>query len=146
MTLNSFGETIRRIEAERKSEARAAIDAGWTEADHPAKCCPHLLESRPLTKREGRSLEELERLRDKAGGKAKWWTDAAARKQAELDARESARPQFDHGMLQLSLKTRQRGSSADMRMWRDLEHAKERAAHFTRLANKYTEQIEKRTK
>lgn len=40
MKSNSFGETVRRIEAERKSEAEAAIAAGWTEADHPHKCCP----------------------------------------------------------------------------------------------------------
>lgn len=36
----SLADTIRRIEAERLLEAQAAIDAGWTEADHPEKCCP----------------------------------------------------------------------------------------------------------
>ena len=54
MNLNSFGETIRRIEAERLLEAQAAIDAGWTEADHPGKCCP----AGPSTKGPVRTHEQ----------------------------------------------------------------------------------------
>lgn len=54
MKPNSFGETIRRIETERKSEAEAAVAAGWTEADHPEKCCP----AGPTTKRPARTHEQ----------------------------------------------------------------------------------------
>lgn len=140
---NSFGETIRRIEAERLAEAEAAIAAGWTEADHPDKCCPPE-QITPQPKRAGRSLEELERLHAKAGGKAKWWTDAAARARAELDRLDAARPQFDHGMLNTPVGPRAREADRGQRIWRDLEHRKERAAHFTRLTLKYQDQIEKR--
>lgn len=50
----SFMETIQRIEAERLAEAQAAIDAGWTEADHPDKCCP----AGPTTKGPVRTHEQ----------------------------------------------------------------------------------------
>lgn len=143
MKLNSFGETIRRIEAERKAEAEAAIAGGWTEADHPDKCCPHLVTT-PQPKREGRSIEELERLRAKAGGKAKWWADAATRAQAELDRLDAAKPRFDHGMLNTPVGPRAREADRGQRIWRDLEYRKERAAHFTRLESKYATQLSKR--
>lgn len=54
MKLNGFGETIRRIEAERLAEAHAAVAAGWTETDHPAKCCP----AGPTTKGRARTHEQ----------------------------------------------------------------------------------------
>lgn len=40
MKLTGFGQAIADVEAERLTEAQANIDAGWTEADHPEKCCP----------------------------------------------------------------------------------------------------------
>ena len=141
--LNSFGETIRRVEAERKAEAEAAVAAGWTEADHPDKCCPHLV-STPQPKRADRSVEEIERLRDKAANRAKWWADAVTRKQAALDARDAARPRFDHGMLNLPVGPRAREANAGDRMWRELEVAKERAKHFDRLTVKYAAQLQAR--
>lgn len=54
MSLTPFGETIRRIEAERKAEAQAAVAAGWAEADHPGKCCP----AGPTTKGPARTHEQ----------------------------------------------------------------------------------------
>lgn len=143
MKPNSFGETIRRIEAERKAEAEAAIDAGWTEADHPEKCCPHLVTT-PQPKRAGRSLEDLERLRTKAAGKATWWEHAANRAQAIIDIADAAKPRFDHGMLNTPIAGRQRGMNAELRRLSQLSHAKERAGHFTRLTLKYQDQIQKR--
>lgn len=54
MKLNSFGETIRSVEAERMAEATAAVAAGWTEAAHPDKCCP----AGPTTKGPVRTHEQ----------------------------------------------------------------------------------------
>lgn len=141
MKLTAFGETIRRIENERLEEARAAVANGWTEADHPAKCCPP---AAPQPKRAGRPLDEVKRLRTRAANKAKWWADAVIRKQAVLNARETARPRFDHGMLNTPVGPRAREAEAGQRMWRELEAAKGRAAHFARLERKYAEQIERR--
>lgn len=143
MKLNSFGETIARIEAERMAEARTAIDAGWEPSDHPDVCCPP---AKSQLKRSVRPIEEIERLRAGALNRAKWWTDAASRAQAELDTREAARPRFDHGMLNTPVGPRARDADATQRIWRDLEYRKDRAKHFGRLAEKYTQQIEKRTK
>ena len=143
MKLSPFGATIARIEAERKAEAQAAIAAGWTEADHPEKCCPPD-KSTPQPKRAGRSLEEVERLRKAAANKAKWWSDAAKRTQLAIDHADAENPKFDHGMMQLSLKVRQRGMSTELRRSRDLEYQNERRKHFERLAEKYQAQIEKR--
>lgn len=142
MKLTAFGETIRRIEAERLEEARAAVANGWTKADHPTKCCPP---ATPQPKRAGRPLDEVKRLHTRAANKAKWWADAVIRKQSALDAREAARPKFDHGMLNLPLKQRMRAEDAGQRMWRELEAAKGRAAHFSGLERKYAEQIERRS-
>lgn len=141
--LNSFGETIRRIEAERLEQARQAVADGWTEQDHPTKCCP------PKTvqpKRNGRPIEEVQRLLDRALDKGKQWTDSMNRLQAELDQIDNDRLKFDHGMMQLSLKTRRKGMSREMQTWRSLEHAKERAIHYQNLAGKYQDQINKRSK
>lgn len=143
--LNSFGETIRRIEAERLAEAQAAIADGWTEEDHPAKCCPPGAET-PQSKRSGRSIEEIERLRRKAENKAKWWADAAARAQAELDRRDASRPQFDHGMLNMPVAPRAREANAGDRIWRDMEYQKQRAEHFRHLEKKYAAQLERLSK
>lgn len=143
--LNSFGETIRRIEAERLAEAQAAIADGWTEEDHPAECCPPETKP-PQPKRSGRSIEEIERLRRKAENKAKWWADAANRAQAELDRRDASRPQFDHGMLNMPVAPRAREASAGDRIWRDMEYRKQRAEHFRHLEKKYAAQLEKKAK
>lgn len=142
MKLNSFGETIRRIEAERLAEAQAAINAGWTEADHPTKCCP--AESKPQPKRAGRSLEELQRLHDRARDKATHWQGVANTLQSQLNHLETNRPKFDHGMMQLALKTRQKGMNRETRLWQQVEHAKQRADHYQRLTAKYQNQINKR--
>lgn len=141
--LNSFGETIRRIEAERLEEAKQAVEDGWTEDDHPNKCCPP---KKAKPKPKGRPIEEVQRLLDRAIDKGKQWTDAMNRLQNELDQIDNTRPKFDHGMMQLSLKTRRKGMSREMQPWRSLEHAKERAAHYQRLTNKYQDQITKRSK
>lgn len=143
MKLNSFGEAIARVEAERMAEAKAALKAGWQPGDHPAKCCPAKTAT-PQPKRAQRSIEELERLRTRAANKAKWWADAAKRSQAELDARDAARPDFDHGMLNTPVGPRAREANATQRIWRDLEYRKERAQHFTRLESKYAAQLSKR--
>ena len=145
MNLNSFGETIRRIEAERLAEAQKAIGAGWTEADHPAKCCPPEAKT-PQPKRSGRSIEEIERLRRKAENKAKWWADAATRAQAELDRRDASRPQFDHGMLNMPVAPRAREANSGDRIWRDMEYRKQRAEHFRHLEKKYAAQLERLSK
>jgi len=140
--LNSFGETIRRIEAERIAEAQAAIADGWTEEDHPAKCCP------PKTaqpKPKGRPIEEVQRLLGRALDKGKEWTDAMNRLQNELNQIDNDRPKFDHGMMQVSLKTRRKGMGREMQTWRNLEHAKERSIHYQHLAKKYQDQIDKRS-
>lgn len=142
MKLTAFGETIRRIEAERLEEARAAVANGWTEADHPTKCCPA---ATPQPKRAGRPLDEVKRLHAKAHNRAKWWADAVSRKQDALDARDAARPEFDHGMLNTAVGPRAREANASQRLWRELEAAKARAAHFERLERKYAEQIKRRT-
>ncbi|OIH81942.1 hypothetical protein BLJ79_21520 [Arthrobacter sp. UCD-GKA] len=144
MNLNSFGETIRRIEAERKAEAESAIAAGWTEADHPHKCCPAETAT-PQPKRAGRSLEEIERLRDKAQSKARWWANKVITTQRDLSNHDAAQPRFDHGMLQVDLKARNKSSTRGDRLQKELNHAAERAMHFARLGQKYTAQIEKRT-
>lgn len=142
MKLNSFGETIRRIEAQRQAEAQAAAEAGWTEADHPTKCCP--AESKPQPKRAGRSLEELQRLHDRARDKATLWQGVANTLQGELNQITANRPKFDHGMMQLALKTRQKGMNRETQLWQDTEHAKQRADHYRRLTKKYQDQINKR--
>lgn len=142
--LNSFGETVARVEAERMAEAKAAVEAGWTPDDHPAKCCPPTAGT-PQPKREGRSLEEVERLRTAAARKAKWWVEERARRQQALDNHDAAQPQFDHGMLQVDLKTRNKSSARGDRLWKALNEARERVAHFRRLEAKYAAQIEKRT-
>lgn len=142
--LNSFGETIRRIEAERMEEARQAVADGWTEADHPAKCCSPEAKT-PQSKRSGRSIEEIERLRRKAENKAKWWADALKRREQELANYEASVPKFDHGMMQLSLDYRRKGMARGKRLWEEMNHAKERADHFARLAKKYQDQIDKRS-
>ena len=141
--LNSFGETIRRIEAERRAEAEAAIAAGWTEADHPEKCCTPA-KTTPQPKRAGRPLEEIERLRDRAQDKATHWQSVANTLQGELNKLDANRPKFDHGMMQVALKTRQKGMNRESQLWEDTEHAKERANHYRRLTAKYAAQIEKR--
>lgn len=145
MKLNSFGETIRRIEAERQAEAQAAIEAGWTEADHPHKCCSTSKQT-PQPKRAGRPLEELQRLHDRAQEKHLYWQSVANTLQGQLNHLETNRPKFDHGMMQVALKTRQKGMNRETQLWKDTEHAKERAAHYRRLAKKYQDQINKRSK
>lgn len=140
--LNSFGETIRRIEAERLAEAQAAIANGWTENDHPAKCCP------PKTaqqKRKQRPIEEVQRLLGRAEDKADHWQSVANTLQGELNQIDANRPKFDHGMMQVSLKTRRKGMGREMQLWKDAEHAKQRADHYRRLAKKYQDQINKRS-
>lgn len=137
----SFLETIRRIEAERLTEAQAAIDAGWTPDDHPAKCCP---KDAPQPKREGRSLEEVERLRASAQRKAEWWNEEFTRHQQALATFEAEQLRFDHGMLQVDLKVRQRSASRGDRLWKQQQQAQDRAQHFWNLQAKYTNQIEKR--
>lgn len=144
MKLNSFGETIRRIEAERLAQAQAAVEAGWTEADHPTKCCPTAKTTQP--KRAGRPIEELQRLHNKAEDNADWWENRARLLQDELERIDKDRPKFDHGMMQVSLKTRRQGMGREMQTWRSLEHAKERANHYRRLTKKYQDQINKRSK
>ena len=141
--LNSFGETIRRIEAERIAEAEKAVANGWTEQDHPAKCCPTAKTTQP--KRQPRPTAEVQRLLDRANIKLTEWQSTVTRLQAELDRTDANRPKFDHGMMQLSLKTRRKGMSREMRTWRSLEHAKERADHYQRLTKKYQDQITKRS-
>lgn len=141
MKLNSFGATIARIEAERLQQAKDAIAAGWTPDQHPATCCPP---SGPVqSKRAGRSREEVQRLRDKAAGRAKWWADKVGRTQATLDARDNARPQFDHGMLNTPVGPRAREANAGQRIWKELEAARERSDHFRRLTHKYDIQLER---
>lgn len=142
--LNSFGETIRRIEAERLAEAQAAIANGWTENDHPAKCCPAEAKT-PQPKRSGRSIEEIERLRKKAENKAKWWADAFQRREQDLANYQASVPKFDHGMMQLSLDYRRKGMARGKRLWEEADHAKERADHYQHLAKKYQDQIDKRS-
>lgn len=145
MKLNSFGETIRRIEAERLAQAQAAVEAGWTEVDHPAKCCPPEKQT-PQPKRQGRSLEELQRLHDRAEEKYLHWQGVANTLQGELNHINATRPKFDHGMMQVALKTRQKGMNRETQLWKDTEHAKERASHYQRLTKKYQDQINKRSK
>jgi hypothetical protein len=141
--LNSFGETIARIETERMAAAQAAVDAGWEPSDHPSACCPQ-----PTTqpKRSGRPIEEIERLRAGALRKARWWTDEMARIQAILDRIDGLAPRFDHGMLNLPLAGRQREANRAQRSHKALEHANCRCKHFEHLEAKYAAQIEKRTK
>ena len=142
MKLNSFGETIRRIEAERLAEAQAAIADGWTEEDHPAKCCPPVIAPRQSGK-TARSIEEIQRLHDKATNRRKWWEDALKRREQALSDHEASIPKFDHGMMQLSLKYRQRGLSKGEQLWHATEEAKNKIAHYTNLAMKYTKQLER---
>lgn len=139
MTLNSFGATIARIEAERLQQAKDAIAAGWTPDQHPAVCCPPDTTVQP--KRAGRSREEVQRLRNQAAGRAKWWADKATRTQATLDTRDNARPQFDHGMLNTPIGPRAKEANAGQRIWKELQHAKQRADHFARLTHKYDQQL-----
>ena len=139
MKLNSFGATIARIEAERLQQAKDAIAAGWTPDQHPAICCPPDKTVQP--KRGGRSRYEVQRLRDQAENRAKWWAAAVERTQAKLDARDANRPQFDHGMLNTPVGPRAREANAGQRIWKELEAAKERADHFRRLTRKYDAQL-----
>lgn len=145
MKLNSFGETIRRIEAERLAQAQAAVEAGWTEADHPTKCCP-TEKQKPQPKRAGRPIEELQLLHDRAKENASYWADRARLLQEELERIDRERPKFDHGTMQVALKTRQKGMNRETQLWKDTEHAKERAAHYRRLTKKYQDQINRRSK
>ena len=145
MKLNSFGETIRRIEAERIAEAQAAIADGWTEEDHPAKCCPPVIAPRQSGK-TARSIEEIQRLHDNAINRRKWWEDALERREQALSDHEASVPKFDHGMMQLSLKCRQRGLSKGEQLWHATEEAKSKIAHYTNLAMKYTKQLERLSK
>lgn len=140
--LNSFGETIRRIEAERIVEAQKAIEAGWAEDDHPAKCCPPVIAPRQSGK-TARSIEEIQRLHDKAINRRKWWEDALKRREQALSDHEASIPKFDHGMMQLSLKYRQRGLLKGEQLWQATEEAKSKIAHYTNLAMKYTKQLER---
>lgn len=142
MKLNSFGETIRRIEAERLAEAQEAIANGWTEADHPTKCCEPVIAPRRAGKTH-RAIEETEGLKAQAENKAKWWADALNRREQELTSYEASVPKFDHGMMQLSLDYRRRGMGREMQLWKDAEHAKQRADHYRRLAKKYQDQLNK---
>lgn len=142
MKLNSFGATIARVEAERLRQAKDAIAAGWIPDQHPAICCPP--DKTPQPKRGGRSRYEVQRLRDQAANRAKWWTDAVVRIQAKLDARDNARPQFDHGMLNTPVGPRAREANAGQRIWQEVEHAKQRADYFLRLTRKYDTQLERK--
>ena len=142
MKLNSFGETIRRIEAERLAEAKQAVANGWTEADHPAKCCPPVIAPRRAGK-TARSIEEIQRLHDNAISRRKWWESALERREQALASHEASIPKFDHGMMQLSLKYRQRGLSKGEQLWQATEEAKSKIAHYTNLAMKYTNQLER---
>lgn len=141
MKLNSFGVTIARIEAERIQQATAAITAGWTPDQHPATCCPPDKTKQP--KRGGRSRYEVQRLRDQAANRAKWWASKVDRTQAKLDQRDANRPQFDHGMLNTPVGPRAREANAGQRILKELEHAKERTDHFRRLTQKYDTQLER---
>jgi len=141
--LNSFGETIRRIEAERMAEAEKAVANGWTEQDHPAKCCPTEKTTQP--KRGGRPIEELHRLHGRAQENASYWADRARLLQEELERIDRDRPKFDHGTMQVALKTRQKGMNRETQLWKNTVHAKERAAHYQRLTKKYQDQITKRS-
>ncbi|SEE82994.1 hypothetical protein SAMN04489740_2703 [Arthrobacter alpinus] len=140
MKLNTFGATIARVEAERLQQAKDAIAAGWTPDQHPAICCPPDKTQQP--KRGGRSRYEVQRLRDQAENRAKWWADAVERTQAKLDNREANRHPFDHGMLNTPVGPRAREANAGQRIWQELETAKERADHFLRLTRKYDMQLE----
>lgn len=140
--LNSFGETIRRIEAERLEEAKQAVADGWTETDHPAKCCPPKI-AQPKPK--GRPIEEVQRLLGQAERKAVHWQSVANTLQGELNQTDANRPKFDHGMMQVSLKTRRKGMGREIQLWKDAEHAKQRADHYRRLVKKYQDQISKRS-
>lgn len=141
--LNSFGETIRRIEAERMAEAEKAVANGWTEQDHPAKCCPTAKTTQP--KRQPRPTAEVQRLLDRANIKLTEWQSTVTRLQTELDHINNTRPKFDHGMMQLSLKTRRKGMSRERNLFDDLERAKRKSDHYQRLAKKYQDQITKRS-
>lgn len=143
MKLNSFGETIRRIEAERLEHARQAVAEGWTEDDHPNKCCPTVEAPRRAGKTK-RAIEEIERLRDQADNKARWWTEQHQKLTSQLAAFDAAQPKFDHGMLQLPIAYRRKGMSRGHQLWQQVEHAKQQADHYQRLTAKYQNQINKR--
>lgn len=145
MKLNSFGETIRRIEAERLARAQEAIANGWTETDHPTKCCPPA-KATPQPKRAARPIQEIERLRDRAEDKANHWQSVANTLQGQLNHLEANRPKFDHGTMQVALKTRRKGMSRERNLFDDLERAKRKSDHYQRLTNKYQDQITKRSK
>jgi len=54
----TFAETIRRVEAERWDEAKAAIAAGWTPDQHPSTCCPPVPPEPPKEARTAQQRRE----------------------------------------------------------------------------------------
>lgn len=139
--LTPFGNSVARMSAVEEAQVDALESEGVTEQDMQAwarsKGQPRQAPRSTLT------VEKVRRWRDKALEKAERAEALAERLQASLDARDAQRGPFDHGMLQLPLKTRQRGLAGQMRDWRDLQDARERAEHYRRVARKHAAWIER---
>lgn len=106
----SFAETIRRIETERLTEAKAAIDAGWKPDDHPERCCPT---ETPVSKAI-RSPEERRRWFLHRAGTAE---DNARRTQRTVDRLEAELEptrRADHGEINIPMAKRSKSLDSDI--------------------------------
>lgn len=116
--MNTFAATVLRIEAERRAEAEAAVAAGWTEADHPHKCCPHLVEAKP----EPRQPASLEWYEARVRG-AKQRAARLEAKIAKLTGHKQAERRPDFGEVNIPW-TRNRERAAESAVSRGVEYAR----------------------
>lgn len=139
--LTGFGNSVARLRAVEEAQVAALESEGVTEQDMQAwarsKNQPAQAPRSTLT------VEKVTAWHEKAVEKAERAEAKADRLQAALDARDAQRGPFDHGMLQLPLKTRQRGLAGQMREFRELQEARERAEHYRHVASKWQRWLEK---
>lgn len=133
---------LAHLQGVQRAQLKALRAAGVTDEDLVDHKTAKRAEQR--TPKPSRTLEDLDRLRGKALNKAKWWADAATRKQAEIDIAKTTEYKFDHGLLNTRLSGRQAEADRSARRFHDLEYRQSRARHFEQLAAKYQRQIEKR--
>lgn len=139
--LTAFGNSVARLRAVEAAQVKALESEGVTEQDMQAWARS---EGQPRqAPRSTLTVEKVRRWRDKAIEKAERAEAKAERLQAAMNARDAARGPFDHGTLQLPLKARQRGLAGQMREFRELQEARERAEHYRHVARKHAAWIEK---
>lgn len=135
--LTAFGNATAKL-ADTQREQVAQLQAeGVTDADLKAW---EKARKSSVAPRSTLTVEKVRSWHEKALEKAQAAEMRAGNRQRQLDGR---RTQFDHGMLQLSMKYRQRGMETEAQIYRDMIAAQERATHYRHVARKHAAWLER---